>query len=483
MSSQFENEYVIGKPIGKGSYAEVFECKSKSDGRKWAVKVVDKSKTGAKDVSDVLHEVNIMRKLGQHQHIVHMREFFDIPGKMLIVMDLVEGGPLFDRVIQLKHYTEDMASKLVRNFLLGLEHMHDRGVMHRDLKPENLLLKTKQVDELGLTDLSLADFGLSGMPPSTTCCGSPSYIAPEVINVGFYRKTTEPYNEKCDLWSVGVITYILLSGKMPFHGRHHKETFEKIVRGAWAFQGDVWSTVSESARDFIKMLLVLDPKKRPSAKEALRHPWVCQQQATTHLMESLEGIKELTLQQKAKAAVLKLRLTKFFIGKTLAPTTGPAFLTYLAPTLKRGEQLNPKVLVQSQSHADRTHTVDLEMYLTAKDNAAFDCSKTCTCPSSTVCRHIQYAYTYYFVGDRETETQGAINDVLTMRSDAEADALDNPGDASAQEKLRKIDSFLTVLTTFREVIDRVPRDMFKANFNFELATSAGRAWGVVAGMT
>ena len=182
--STFEDNYSIGEELGKGAYAIVYKCTHHKTKKVWAVKVVDKSKAGPKDINDVQHEVTMMKTIGSHPHVVQLHEFFDTPKSMYLILDILEGGMLFDRIVKLKHYSEKDASRLVKNFLMALEHIHSKGIMHRDLKPENLLLKRNTGDDAShLTDVALADFGLAGRVPGQTCCGSPSYIAPEVINV------------------------------------------------------------------------------------------------------------------------------------------------------------------------------------------------------------------------------------------------------------------------------------------------------------
>lgn len=457
----FEEKYIIGEELGKGAYATVYRCTHRERGDHWAVKVIDKSKAGPKDISDVMHEVNMMKEIGHHPNVVRLLEFFDTPAKMFLVLEVLEGGMLFDRVVQLKHYSEACASRLIKNFLLALEHIHAKGIMHRDLKPENLLLKrqtkTSEDDSSHLTDFCVADFGLSGKSPGQTCCGSPSYIAPEVINVGYLRTQKEPYDTKCDMWSVGVIAYILLSGKMPFHGRNFKETFAKIVKGQWAFVGDVWEkSVSASAKDFIKQLLTMDPKHRPSAPEALQHPWVAKVQADVHLASSLDGIKQFNAERKLRAAMLHFRATSSLLGK-LDKT--PPFLKYLS----HANKLSTVIQSQSQTDANRVHHIDYSRAL-LRDTPGWKMQDCCTCGSSQVCRHIQNVHEYLWFGRKDYDVFPFVNELEAMLAEAEYDFADDPTNEKVKITGEEVKECLKAAQVFHEEFTKVPREQMKANF-------------------
>lgn len=454
----FEASYILGEELGKGAYATVYRCTHRATNTQWAVKVVDKSKAGPKDISDLNHEVKVMQEIGSHPHVVQLRESFDTPSNMFLILDVLEGGMLFDRVVQLKHYSERDASRLIKNFLLALEHIHSKGIMHRDLKPENLLLKRKgtgETDASSLTDVALADFGLAGYTPGSTCCGSPSYIAPEVINVGFLRTEKNPYDGKCDVWSLGVIAYILLSGKMPFHGRNFKETFQKIVKGQWAFNGDIWESVSPSAKDFIKTMLILDPNRRPSAKEAQQHPWVLNVQPDVHLPNSIESIKAFNAQQKLKGAVAVFRATTCLLGSMDRTPPFHKYLTHKNPVSTVVESV-------SQTDASKTHYIDFARALLHKSNGwrMQDC---CTCGSKMVCRHIQNVHEYLFVGSRAMDVAPFMNVLLTMQDEAQCDLEDNPRDVSLRLKLDEIENAINAANIFHEEYLRVPSDIMKPN--------------------
>jgi len=467
----FEAKYTIGEELGKGAYATVYKCTNKESGEISAVKVVDKSKAGPKDIDDVMHEVNMMKTVGFHAHVVQLKESFDTPKHMFLVLDLLSGGMLFDRIVQMKHYSEQSASKLIKNFLLALEHIHSKGIMHRDLKPENLLLKynadPNSKDESHLTNVALADFGLAGRVPGQTCCGSPSYIAPEVINVGYLRTQKEPYDAKCDVWSLGVIAYILLSGKMPFHGRQYKETFQKIVKNQWSFVGDIWEHVTPAAKDFIKTMLTPDPKLRPTAAEALKHPWVASVQPDTHLAQIQEGIMQFNAQQKLKAAMAVFRATTSFLG---ALDKTPPFMKYLM----HKDKLSTVIESKSQTDPNKVHYIDFSRAL-LRDTPGWKMQDCCTCGSKQVCRHIQNVNEYLFVGKRSMDVYPFMNELQCMKEEAEFDFLDEPTNKKVQMTAQEIEEIMKAANVFAEELTKVPQGEMKPNFMLQNSKGFGAA--------
>ncbi|KAH9512972.1 hypothetical protein Btru_037196 [Bulinus truncatus] len=181
-------------------------------------------------------------------------------------MELVTGGELFDRIVEKGSYTEKDASLLIRQVLEAVDYMHDRGVVHRDLKPENLLFYSPEDD----SKIMISDFGLSKMEGSgimATACGTPGYVAPEVL-------AQQPYGKEVDCWSIGVIAYILLCGYPPFYDENDAELFKQILKAQYEFDSPFWDEISESAKDFIRHLMCKDPKERYSCKQAIGHPWI-----------------------------------------------------------------------------------------------------------------------------------------------------------------------------------------------------------------
>jgi len=222
---------------------------------------------------------------------------------LYIVTEIVSGGELFDRIVSKGSYTEKDAADLVVKFLEAIEYLHEKGIVHRDLKPENLLLKSKDND----SDVKLADFGLSKIVGQEvlmqTACGTPGYVAPEVLRQKGYGKAV-------DMWSVGVITYILLCGYPPFYDEDQATLFETIIRGKFEFHAEYWKDISSSAKDLIRKMLTVDPKKRLDAKQALKHPWVAGEEAPdTSIAENYKtGYTKFNARRKFRGAVRTVQM-------------------------------------------------------------------------------------------------------------------------------------------------------------------------------
>lgn len=259
--------YTLGRKLGQGQFGTTFLCVDKAQGKEFACKSIAKRKlTTEEDVEDVRREVQIMHHLAGHPSVVQIVGAYEDAVAVHVVMELCTGGELFDRIIKRGHYTEKKAAELARVIVGVVEACHSLGVMHRDLKPENFLF----VNEKEESSLKTIDFGLSVFfrpgETFTDVVGSPYYVAPEVL-----RKR---YGQECDIWSAGVIIYILLSGVPPFWDETERGIFEQIVKGELDLASEPWPTVSESAKDLVRKMLVRDPKKRLTAHEVLCHPWV-----------------------------------------------------------------------------------------------------------------------------------------------------------------------------------------------------------------
>jgi len=220
------------------------------------------------DTSRLQTEVDILTQV-EHPHIIYLKEVFDTPDTLYLVMELILGGELFDKITEIGAYSERTAAELVRNIVSAVEYLHSMQIAHRDLKPTNLLLKSSD----DLTDVKIADFGLSKILGENTmmqtACGTPIYVAPEVL-------TGEAYEREVDMWSIGVITYILLCGFPPFFddGSNMAKLFDQILGGDFDYPEEYWEDVSDEAKDFIDNLLIVDPKCRFTAAQALEHPWL-----------------------------------------------------------------------------------------------------------------------------------------------------------------------------------------------------------------
>lgn len=261
---RLEDFYDVGKEIGRGAFSIVKEGVNKKTGQKVAIKSI---RTRYIKNKLLLREIDIMKKVGTHPNILKLYEVFETNNFLYLVLELVTGGELFDQIVARGEYSEQDASGLVRQIISAVAHLHANGIAHRDLKPQNLLCAGALGD-----DIRMADFGLSKMFDQgeylVTCCGSPEYVAPEVLEC-------KPYDKACDLWSVGVITYVLLTGCFPFWDKNNAVLYEKIrkVEYGWPSQ----SKISAEAKDLIRHLIEKNPEKRYTAEQALQHPWVAGQ--------------------------------------------------------------------------------------------------------------------------------------------------------------------------------------------------------------
>jgi len=265
MTGIFEH-YDLKDELGKGAFSIVKLAINKKTGEKVAVKIIDKTQASAEaDEKRLRTEVEILKKV-KHPNIVCLKDLYDTPQNLYLVMELVTGGELFDKIVEKGQYSEKEAAVSVKKILSSVDYLHSVNIAHRDLKPENLLLRGD--DE---TDVMLSDFGLSKIISQDkmmeTACGTPYYVAPEVLSA-------QGYDKEVDLWSTGVITYLLLCGFPPFYGDTLPEVFEQIMKADFDFPDPYWTDVSKEAKDFISKLLVVDSKKRMTAKQAMTHPWI-----------------------------------------------------------------------------------------------------------------------------------------------------------------------------------------------------------------
>mmetsp|Transcript_71750 Transcript_71750/g.87973 ORF Transcript_71750/g.87973 Transcript_71750/m.87973 type:complete len:396 (+) Transcript_71750:67-1254(+) len=272
-SLNLKKEYSIGKKLGAGGFATVRRCKRKSDGKIFALKVINKKNLERSDLIILESEVNIMRQIN-HPNIVVLYDIFEGKTKLCLVLSLLEGGELFDRIIERGHFSERDASNQFVQMLSALSYLHDKKIVHRDLKPENLLYQTKDDN----SPIKLIDFGLAGNitnGPLKTPCGTPNYVAPEILR-------RQPYGPQVDMWSIGVILYILLCGFPPFYDDNDDlgRLYKKIKNADYSFPKPYWNAISDKAKDIIQQLLVADPDKRLSANQALNHDW-CKGDAST----------------------------------------------------------------------------------------------------------------------------------------------------------------------------------------------------------
>lgn len=258
--------YKVGRTIGDGNFAVVKECIERSTAREYALKIIKKSKCRGKEHM-IQNEVSILRRV-KHPNIVLLIEEMDVPTELYLVMELVKGGDLFDAITSTSKYTERDASGMLYNLASAIKYLHSLNIVHRDIKPENLLVYEHQD---GSKSLKLGDFGLATIVdgPLYTVCGTPTYVAPEII-------AETGYGLKVDIWAAGVITYILLCGFPPFRGSGDDQEvlFDQILMGQVDFPPPYWDNVSDSAKELINMMLLVNVDQRFSALQVLEHPWV-----------------------------------------------------------------------------------------------------------------------------------------------------------------------------------------------------------------
>jgi calcium-dependent protein kinase len=261
--------YTLGRKLGQGQFGTTYLATDNSTSIEYACKSISKRKLISKeDVEDVRREIQIMHHLAGHKNIVTIKGAYEDALYVHIVMELCSGGELFDRIIQRGHYTERKAAELTKIIVGVVEACHSLGVMHRDLKPENFLLVNKDDD----FSLKAIDFGLSVFfKPGqvfTDVVGSPYYVAPEVL--------LKHYGPEADVWTAGVILYILLSGVPPFWAETQQGIFDAVLKGHIDFDSDPWPLISDSGKDLIRKMLCSRPSDRLTAHEVLCHPWICE---------------------------------------------------------------------------------------------------------------------------------------------------------------------------------------------------------------
>ncbi|KAM7336745.1 hypothetical protein ACRRTK_005238 [Alexandromys fortis] len=262
-TTNIRKTFIFMEVLGSGAFSEVFLVKQRVTGKLFALKCIKKS-PAFRD-SSLENEIAVLKRI-KHENIVTLEDIYESTTHYYLVMQLVSGGELFDRILERGVYTEKDASLVIQQVLSAVKYLHENGIVHRDLKPENLLYLTPEEN----SKIMITDFGLSKMEQNgvmSTACGTPGYVAPEVL-------AQKPYSKAVDCWSIGVITYILLCGYPPFYEETESKLFEKIKEGYYEFESPFWDDISESAKDFICHLLEKDPNERYTCEKALRHPWI-----------------------------------------------------------------------------------------------------------------------------------------------------------------------------------------------------------------
>ncbi|XP_042590790.1 calcium/calmodulin-dependent protein kinase type II subunit gamma-like [Cyprinus carpio] len=352
-STRFTDEYQLYEELGKGAFSVVRRCVKKSTGQEYAAKIINTKKLSARDHQKLEREARICRLL-KHPNIVRLHDSISEEGphhlpftsppkpqhtlhslipRFTVFPPLsfrsVTGGELFEDIVAREYYSEADASQCINQILESVNHIHQHDIVHRDLKPENLLLASKMKGAA----VKLADFGLAievqgDQQAWFGFAGTPGYLSPEVL-----RK--DPYGKPVDIWACGVILYILLVGYPPFWDEDQHKLYQQIKAGAYDFPSPEWDTVTPEAKNLINQMLTINPAKRITAEQALKHPWVCQRSTVASMMhrqETVECLRKFNARRKLKGAILTTMLVSrnFSVGRQhtspAAPTTSTAAL-------------------------------------------------------------------------------------------------------------------------------------------------------------
>uniref|UniRef100_A0A8C5GRG8 calcium/calmodulin-dependent protein kinase n=1 Tax=Gouania willdenowi TaxID=441366 RepID=A0A8C5GRG8_GOUWI len=320
-STRFTDEYQLYEELGKGAFSIVRRCVKKSTGQEYAAKIINTKKLSARDHQKLEREARICRLL-KHPNIVRLHDSISEEGFHYLVFDLVTGGELFEDIVAREFYSEADASHCINQILESVSHIHQHDIVHRDLKPENLLLASKMKGAA----VKLADFGLAievqgDQQAWFGFAGTPGYLSPEVL-----RK--DPYGKPVDIWACGVILYILLVGYPPFWDEDQHKLYQQIKAGAYDFPSPEWDTVTPEAKNLINQMLTINPAKRITADQAIKHPWVCQRSTVASMMhrqETVECLRKFNARRKLKGAILTTMLflpswnTLLFLPHTSPP--------------------------------------------------------------------------------------------------------------------------------------------------------------------
>ncbi|XP_058491662.1 calcium/calmodulin-dependent protein kinase (CaM kinase) II beta 1 isoform X22 [Solea solea] len=359
--TRFTDEYQLYEELGKGAFSVVRRCVKLCTGQEYAAKIINTKKLSARDHQKLEREARICRLL-KHPNIVRLHDSISEEGFHYLLFDLVTGGELFEDIVAREYYSEADASHCIHQILESVHHIHQHDIVHRDLKPENLLLASKCKNAA----VKLADFGLAievqgDQQAWFGFAGTPGYLSPEVL-----RK--EAYGKPVDIWACGVILYILLVGYPPFWDEDQHKLYQQIKAGAYDFPSPEWDTVTPEAKNLINQMLTINPAKRITAQEALKHPWVCQRSTVASMMhrqETVECLKKFNARRKLKGAILTTMLVSrnFSAAKTL---------------------LNKKADVKESSDSSNTTVEDEDVKGKSLDNSSLKAqSSTSSQPDSS----------------------------------------------------------------------------------------------------
>ncbi|XP_042192833.1 calcium/calmodulin-dependent protein kinase type II subunit gamma isoform X5 [Callorhinchus milii] len=364
--TRFSDDYQLYEELGKGAFSVVRRCVKLSTGQEYAAKIINTKKLSARDHQKLEREARICRLL-KHPNIVRLHDSISEEGFHYLIFDLVTGGELFEDIVAREYYSEADASQCIHQILESVNHIHQHDIVHRDLKPENLLLASKCKSAA----VKLADFGLAIEVQGEQqawfgFAGTPGYLSPEVL-----RK--DPYGKPVDIWACGVILYILLVGYPPFWDEDQHKLYQQIKAGAYDFPSPEWDTVTPEAKNLINQMLTINPAKRITAPEALKHPWVCQRSTVASMMhrqETVECLRKFNARRKLKGAILTTMLAtrNFSVGRqSTAPAAAASAAAGLAEQAAKN-LLNKKTDgVKESTDSCNTTTEDEEVKVSTHD--------------------------------------------------------------------------------------------------------------------
>jgi calcium-dependent protein kinase len=304
-TSKFSDDYKLKETLGEGAFGVVGKCENLTSGAIRAVKMLSKKNIGAEDLASIANEIQLCKEI-DHPNIMKMYENYEDKKFLYIVTELIQGGELFDELIRRKKFTEKDCAIIIKQVLEALSYCHADNIAHKDLKPENILLQQKK----DINSIKLIDFGTAQRfqknSKMSTVIGTPYYVAPEVLEGS--------YDEKCDVWGVGVIMFVLMSGTPPFNGKNDDEIMKNVTKGKYEFKNDKWKGISNEAKHLIEQMLVLDPEDRISAADAIEHEWfdkvLHDDYEPKELKKAILGLKKFEAEKKMQQAAIGFIVTQ-----------------------------------------------------------------------------------------------------------------------------------------------------------------------------
>ena len=308
--------------LGEGAYGKVVKVRHKISKVLRAMKIIhkDKMSLGSEEEEALINEINVVKSL-DHPNIMKVYEFFNKDNCLYIISELLSGGELLDKINESGNLSEDVSAFLMKQVFSAVDFCHQKGIIHRDLKPENILIESEEEANKEFFTVKIIDFGTSGKLKNgemfNLTVGTPLYVSPEVLK--------NKYNEKCDMWSCGVIMYMMLCGQPPFKGETDEEIYQSVKEGKFSFDDEKWDEISRDAKDLIKNLLIKDINKRFSARQSLSHPWITKHRRNKNL--DLKKLNEIITNIKNYSAKFKLQqLTLAYIVHNLTSKEDCEFL-------------------------------------------------------------------------------------------------------------------------------------------------------------